>query len=126
MFGPDCIPEPADPAVLTAIPAGVKWIDLLNPTREEEKLAEKALGQNIPTRAELDEIEPSSRLYVRQGALFMTASVIHGITRGKPDTDPIGFVLTGKLLVTVRYVNPLPCVRFTEQLCAEPELAQEP
>ena len=50
MFGPDCLPEPADPAALKAIPAGVRWIDLLNPTREEEKLAEHALGQNIPTR----------------------------------------------------------------------------
>lgn len=126
MFGPDCLPSPADPESLKAIPAGVKWIDLLNPTREEEKLAEQALGQNIPTRAELDEIEPSSRLYVRQGALFMTASVIHGITKGKPDTDPIGFVLTEELLITVRYVDPQPFVNFIEHLCAEPELAQEP
>ena len=126
MFGPDCLPDPADPATLAAVPADVKWIDLLNPTREEEKLAERALGQNIPTRAELVEIEPSSRLYIRQGALFMTASVIHGITQGRPDTDPIGFILTDKLLVTVRYVDPLPFIRFIEHLCAEPELAQEP
>jgi magnesium transporter len=126
MFGPDCLPAPADPTDFKAIPAGVKWIDLLNPTRDEEKLAERALGQNIPTRAELDEIEPSSRLYVRHGALFMTASVIHGVTKGKPDTDPIGFILTDKLLVTVRYVDPLPFSKFVEHLCAEPELAQEP
>ncbi|HEU4499909.1 MAG TPA: magnesium transporter CorA family protein [Sphingomicrobium sp.] len=126
MFGPDCLPEPADPAALKAIPAGVRWIDLLNPTREEEKLAEQALGQNIPTREEMVEIEPSSRLYVRRGALFMTASVIHGITEGQPNTDPISFILTDRLLVTVRYVDPLPFIKFTEHLCAEPELAQEP
>src|SRR5687767_12787713 len=126
MFGPDCLPAPADPTDFKAIPAGVKWIDLLNPTREEEKLAERALGQNIPTRAELDEIEPSSRLYARHGALFMTASVIHGITKGKPDTDPIGFILTDKQLITVRYVDPQPFIRFIDHLCAEPELAQEP
>ena len=126
LFGPDCLPTPADPASLKAIPAAVKWIDLLNPTREEEKLAEQALGQNIPTRAELFEIEPSSRLYVRHGALFMTASVIHGITQGKPDTDPIGFILTDQQLITVRYVDPQPFIRFIDHLCAEPELAQEP
>ena len=70
------------------------------------------------------EIEPSSRLYVRQGALFMTASVIHGITDGKPDTDPVSFILTDKLLVTVRYVDPLPFIMFVDHLCAEPELAK--
>ena len=104
----------------------MQWIDLLNPTREEEKLAEAALGQNIPTREEMVEIEPSSRLYERQGALFMTASVIHGITDGKPDTDPVGFILTDKLLVTVRYVDPKPFIMFAEHLCAEPELAARP
>ncbi|HEY0629184.1 MAG TPA: magnesium transporter CorA family protein [Sphingomicrobium sp.] len=125
LFGPDCLPVPADTETLKAIPKGVKWIDLLNPTREEEKLAEQALGQNIPTREEMTEIEPSSRLYARHGALFMTASVIHGITRGKPDTDPIGFILSGKLLVTVRYVDPQPFIKFIDHLCAEPDLAQD-
>ncbi len=125
LFGPDCLP-PVDPEKMTSIPAGVQWLDLLNPTREEEKLAEAALGQNIPTREEMVEIEPSSRLYVRHGALFMTASVIHGITDGKPDTDPVSFVLTDKLLVTVRYVDPLPFIKFTAHLCSEPELANEP
>jgi magnesium transporter len=126
LFGPDCLPDRADPAAMKAIPPGVKWIDLLNPTRDEEMLAEQALGQNIPTREEMVEIEPSSRLYVRRGALFMTASVIYGITKGKPDTDPISFILTDKLLVTVRYVDPQPFIKFTDHLCAEPELAQEP
>jgi magnesium transporter len=123
MFGPDCHPAPDDPAALGAIPAGVIWIDLLNPTSEEERLAERALGQNIPTRAELAEIEPSSRLYERRGALFMTASVVHGITGNRPDNDPVGFILTDKLLITVRYVDPKPFILFTEYLCAEPELA---
>lgn len=126
LFGPDCLPAPAEPAALKAIPPGVKWIDLLNPTREEEKLAEQALGQNIPTREEMVEIEPSSRLYVRKGALFMTASVIYGINKGKPDTDPVSFILTDKLLVTVRYVDPQPFIKFIDHLCAEPEQAQDP
>ena len=123
MFGPDCLPEPADPGKMESIPPGAVWIDLLNPTREEEKLAERALGQNIPTRAELAEIEPSSRLYERHGALFMTASVIHGVTDKTPDNDPVGFILTDKLLITLRYVDPKPFILFTENLCAEPEQA---
>lgn len=125
MFGPKCSPVPVDPAALEAIPEGTHWIDLLNPTGEEEKLVERALGQNVPTREEMAEIEPSSRLYERQGAVFMTASVLHGVTGQNPDTDPVSFVLTDGLLVTVRYVDPTPFIRFYEHLCAEPDIAAD-
>lgn len=123
LFGPDCSPAPADAKSLKQIPPGAMWIDLLEPSEQEEKLAEAALGQNIPTREELLEIEPSSRLYERQGALFMTAAVVFGFDDGDPDTDPVGFILTDKLLVTVRYVDPTPFVVFAEHLYGEPELA---
>ena len=123
LFGPDCTPAPVDAGSLKAIPPGTRWVDLLNPTEEEEKLAEMAIGQNIPTPEELAEIEPSSRLYERQGTMFMTASVLHGLKDGKPDTDPIGFILGKDLLVTVRYIDPRPFILFAEHLYAEPELA---
>jgi magnesium transporter len=123
VFGHECVTLDAK---TDQIPPATCWIDLLRPTREEEKLAEGALGQNIPTREELSEIEPSSRLYERRGALFMTASVLHGIVDFKPDNDAVGFILTGDLLVTVRYVDPKPFVAFTGHLCAEPELARDP
>ena len=126
LFGPDCHPDPVDTATVKALPQGVKWIDLLCPTREEEKLAEAALGQNIPTREELVEIEPSSRLFVRRGVLFMTASVIHGVAGGRPDTDPVAFILSDKVLVTVRYIDPRPFTMFLDHLCNEPQLAQDP
>ena len=125
LFGPKCSPAAVEAKNLKAIPKGALWIDLLNPTPEEEKLAEAALGQNIPTREELQEIEPSSRLYERKGALFMTASVLYGFSDGKPDTDPIGFILTEKLLVTVRYIDPKPFIIFAEHLYGEPELATD-
>ncbi|HXG81998.1 MAG TPA: magnesium transporter CorA family protein [Sphingomicrobium sp.] len=125
LFGPDCPTAPIDPAMTSAVPKGAIWIDLLNPTQDEEALAEAALGQNIPTREELAEIEPSSRLYERKGALFMTASVVHGIRDDAPDNDAVGFILTDRLLVTVRYVDPKPFVVFTEHLRAEPELGPD-
>jgi magnesium transporter len=125
MFGPKCTPTPVDAAVLEAIPEGARWIDLLNPSREEEKLVERLLGQNVPTREEMAEIEPSSRLYERQGAIFLTSSVLHGITGEEPDTSPVSFILTDQLLVTVRYVDPMPFIRFYEHLCAEPELGSD-
>jgi magnesium transporter len=124
LFGPGCPAAPIDALGEPVIPAGAIWVDLLNPTREEERLAEQLLGQNVPTRAEMAEIEPSSRLYERKGALFMTASVIHGVTDNKPDNDPVSFILTDKLLITVRYVDPKPFILFAGNLHAEPDLAR--
>jgi magnesium transporter len=117
---------PLDPATVTAVPQGTLWLDLLNPTHAEEKLVEAALGQNVPTREEMAEIEPSSRLYERQGASIMTASVLYGVSGEEPNTDPVTFILTDELLVTVRYVDPQPFVRFHEHLCAEPEMCTDP
>ena len=53
------------------------WIDLLNPTKDEDLLVENALGIAVPTREEMAEIEASSRLYQEGGAHFMTALVLH-------------------------------------------------
>jgi magnesium transporter len=84
------------------------WIDLVNPTREEDALVEQAVGIAVPTREEMAEIEASSRLYQEGGAHYMTAVVVF-----QPDnpaeplvTTPITFVLTGNRVITVRYAEP--------------------
>ena len=82
------------------------WIDLVNPTAEEEALVEKALGIDVPTREEMREIEHSSRLYSEDGAHFMTASVLYGIDGPEPQTTDITFILAANRLVTVRYIEP--------------------
>ncbi|HEX6143961.1 MAG TPA: magnesium transporter, partial [Geminicoccaceae bacterium] len=58
------------------IPAAAVWLDMCAPSPEEERAVESALGVNVPTREEMTEIEPSSRLYEEDGALLMTATVI--------------------------------------------------
>ena len=125
LFGPECTPAPVEANQFTALPESAIWVDLFEPTPEEEALAEKLVGTNIPTREELAEIEPSSRLYQRRNAAFMTMSVLHGIHDGRPGSDPIGFILTDSHLVTVRYIDPKPFVVFAEHLYAEPELAPD-
>jgi magnesium transporter len=91
-----------------SISAGSVWLDLLNPTKEEDNLVERALGIAVPTREEMAEIEASSRLYQEGGAHYMTAVVLF-----QPDTPteplvttPITFILAGDRLVTVRYAEP--------------------
>jgi magnesium transporter len=81
------------------------WIDLLNPTPEEEAKIERALKLDVPTREEQREIEASSRLYQEDGAHFMTATVIYQGDLLAPETTQVTFILSGQRLVTLRYVD---------------------
>jgi magnesium transporter len=88
------------------IGGGSVWIDLVDPTPEEDKLVERELGISIPTRAEAREIEASSRLYKENGALYMTVFVIYNVDAEVPDGATVTFVLAGNRLVTIRYHEP--------------------
>jgi magnesium transporter len=123
-YGPECDGSTIDPSH-GEIPAGATWIDLEEPTREEEKLVERCIGLNVPTQDEMAEIEPSSRLFERNGALYMTLSALRGVVEGRPTTTPISFVLTGERLVTVRYATPKPIRTFADHVRREPELARD-
>jgi len=90
----------------TPLTGNCVWIDLLQPTADEDKFVEEALSIDIPTRAEMREIEPSNRFYQERGAYFMTASIIYDIEAQVPKTTPVTFILSGDRLVTVRYAEP--------------------
>jgi magnesium transporter len=88
-------------------PEATVWIDLVSPTLQEDKLVEGMLGIAVPTREEMQEIEVSSRLYVEQGARYMTATLMcHSDTA--PKTTPVTFILAAQRLLTVRYDDPRP------------------
>jgi magnesium transporter len=76
------------------VPSDVLWINLLDPTHEEEKAVEALLGLQVPTRQEMAEIEESARLYQEHGALVMTAVIINGVAEGRPSRTQVTFVLT--------------------------------
>jgi magnesium transporter len=124
VYGPGCEGEVID-ASRKKIPLDASWIDLEEPTREEELLVERCLKVAVPTPAEMAEIEPSSRLYQRDGALYLTISALYGVDDGNPASAPISFVLTEERLVTVRYVTPKPIRAFSENVQREPELAAD-
>ncbi len=85
---------------------GALWIDLLNPTPQEDAEVRKFLGVEIPTREEMQEIEVSSRLYREGEALYMTAPFLYGVDNGETGSTPITFLLSPRGLVTVRYATP--------------------
>jgi magnesium transporter len=90
------------------VPPSAVWIDLATPAIGEDKTVERLVGIEIPTREEMQEIEVSSRLYVENGARYMTATLMCQSDTVSPKTTPITFILSGHRLVTVRYDEPRP------------------
>jgi magnesium transporter len=90
------------------IPEDAVWLDLVTPAPAEDKLIERAIGVLVPTREEMQEIEVTSRLYVENGALFMTATLLCQSESENPKTTAVTFVLAGHRLITVRYDEPHP------------------
>jgi magnesium transporter len=103
------------------LPEEAVWLDLLEPTPEEEKLVEQRLGLDIPTREEMRDIESSSRLYEDGGALYLTATVVTKLDTQLPENAQVTFILSGPRLVTNRYVDPLPLRRFVSYTERHPQ-----
>lgn len=101
------------------VPPEAVWLDLRNPTRDEEKAVEELCGIEVPTREEMREIEVSSRLYSEDGGDFMTASLVYGLDEGKPDFGPVTFILVQNRLITLRYTDPRSFQIFATKLCRD-------
>jgi len=95
--------EPGEP-----LPEAAVWIDLVSPAANEDKIVEALLGIAVPTREEMQEIEVSSRLYVENGARYMTATLMCRSDTALPSATPVTFILSGHRLATVRYDDPRP------------------
>jgi magnesium transporter len=98
----------------------IVWIDLLDPIGEDEALLERVVGVKIPTREEMEEIEVSSRLYIEEGAAFMTAQLPAQADRDDPEMAPVTFVLTPSELITVRHHDPRAFQTFLQRAAKAP------
>jgi magnesium transporter len=99
--------DPVD-AVAPTMPDDAIWIDMLEPTPEETRFVERAIGIGMPTREEMREIEASARVYEEGGALFLTTTILVNADTPPPGTTEVTFVLKGDLLVTLRHADPQP------------------
>jgi magnesium transporter len=90
------------------LPDEAVWLDLVSPTVQDDKQVEQFLGIAVPSREEMQEIEVSSRLYVENGARYMTATLMCHSDTMTPKTTPVTFILAGHRLLTVRYDEPRP------------------
>lgn len=90
------------------------WIDLYRPLDSQSKAVE-ALGVEVPTLADMEEIEISNRIYREDGVDYMTV-VLPGLSTTKTSiSGPVAFVLTPRRLVTVRHHAPRPFETFPER-----------
>jgi magnesium transporter len=118
--------HPADAALkrvtpdLATLPDDAVWIDLDRPTPEEDRAVERLAGIAVPTREDMQEIEISSRLYIENGARYMTASLMCGADTNTPRLSPVTFILSDRRLVTVRYDQPRPFALIESKLARSP------
>jgi magnesium transporter len=113
-----------EPANLSEIPPAAVWLDLLEPTPEEEKAVEAALDIDVPTREEMKEIEASNRLYEENGALYMTATVAAKLDTDRPVSTAVTFILARGKLVTNRYLDTKPFQQFIAYAAKHPAACQ--
>jgi magnesium transporter len=95
------------------VPEEARWVDVMQPTPEEDRRTEAFLGASLPTREEAAEIEFSSRFYAEDGAVFMTATVLTGVDKGESELVPLTFVVAGdRKIATLRYNELRPISQF--------------
>ena len=79
------------------------WLDLLDPTQAEREAAERLTGLRVPSRDAVAEIESSSRLYTEDGVLYASMPFSFLGPDGRSQLAPVGFVLSDRHLLTLRY-----------------------
>ncbi len=84
----------------------IVWIDLVNPTKEEEKFVEKMFHIEAPTKEEMQEIEISSRLYQEKEVLYMTSMIVTHLDEVNHENQAVTFILSPKTLITIRHGRP--------------------
>ncbi|MEI9916610.1 MAG: CorA family divalent cation transporter [Methylovirgula sp.] len=98
------------------LPDNIIWLDLLDPTPEEQKLVETRAKIRVPSKEALSEIEASSRLIIQHGVLYLSTPMVAKGEAESTEISPAGFVLTRNLLVTVRFKQLAPFDNVAERI----------
>lgn len=103
LYRSDGAAAPASDLSASALPPEIVWLDLVDPSPEEAAFVERTTQLQPPTLEDLSEIEASSRIYIENGALFMSAPLAHRGDNNALLATPAGFILTPERLVTIRF-----------------------
>jgi magnesium transporter len=94
--------------------ATAAWIDLYRPLPDQAERVQ-ALGVDVPTLADMEEIEISNRLYREEGVDYMTVVLPGQVPEGGQIAGPVSFILTASQMITVRHHAPRPFDTFPER-----------
>lgn len=97
-------PQPVDLAG-SALADNVIFIDLLQATEEEVNFVERVTQIELPSAHRMSEVEVSSRLAMQKDALVVTSPIVFRSEDASVKTCPVGFVLTRRLLITIRFIE---------------------
>jgi magnesium transporter len=106
--------DPVEP-----IPPGAIWIDMVEPTADEDQKVERFLGCKVPSRSDPDFAEPSESYYAENGVRYLHASVVSE-AENTPDVAEVTFILTPKTFATLRYDPGDAFELFGQKLCKSP------
>ena len=88
------------------------WVDLYQPDSDALAVMSGRTGLDLPTRADQEEIEQSSRLYLEAGVPVMTALLPSRSEAGGMEIGPVTFILRPNQLLTLRHHAPGPFQTF--------------
>lgn len=104
------------------LPTNTIWVDLQSPEDAEREFIAKALNVNLPTIADMQAIEASSRLHHENKTLYLTLDVLTGADTPNPILDALLIAATSSCLITVRSCQPKSVSTFATRIKKQPEL----
>jgi magnesium transporter len=108
------------------IPKGAIWIDLFDPSLEEEKMVEKAFKIDAPTREEMDKFEVISPFYKEGESYYMTITTLNKLENKNVDGSAVVFILHPKCLITLRYSKFKAFTYFSSRMMRSPDMGSTP
>jgi magnesium transporter len=106
--------------------ANATWIDLFRPTSEEMERVNAVTKLRVPSESQISEIESTSRLAFESGSFYVSTPLVGHVEGDQHALIPVGFVLSSRVLLTVRFAA-LPSFDEAHETCkaAKPRTAEE-
>ena len=95
--------SPTGEAARDVVCSTAGWIDLVKADETTIAAVESRTGLDLPTLAQLSEVEASSRLRRQGTALYLSLPLVFRDENGRAKITPVGFVLSRDHLVTIRF-----------------------
>ncbi len=106
----------------TTMPPDILWLDLHAPSDSERAIVSQAIDVDVLTRAEMEEIEASSRLYVEDDVLYLTTAILVGAETEDPELSDLTLIVSPKHLVIEHFSDPKSVVIFAARARRDPKL----